>query len=125
MSEIYLSKEPELQLQVIPDSNDMSSLLLELLKLTVVWQALFLLKEICSSPERGRCICKQGKITDTKISSKQKLKSKPDLQGKYLPSKGKTGQDPDTRGESSVHPWQTGGEFYPEDTLTTGDVRHF
>lgn len=47
------------------------------------------------------------------------------LQVKYLPSKVKTRRDPDTRGKCSVHPWQTGGEFDPEDTLMIGDVRHF
>lgn len=70
MSKIYLSKEHELQLQDISDSNDIISLLLELLKLIVVWQALFLVKEVCSSPKRGKCTRKQSKVTDMKISGR-------------------------------------------------------
>lgn len=68
MSEIYVSKEPELKLQVISDSNSRISLFLELLKLTTVCQILLLVKEICSRPKRCKCIHKQDKVTDTKTS---------------------------------------------------------
>lgn len=58
MSEIYVSKEFELWFQVTSDSNSRISLFLELLKLTIACQVMFLVKEICSVSKRCKYICK-------------------------------------------------------------------
>lgn len=74
MSEIYLSKEVELQLQAISDSNGIINLLLELLKLTLVWLALFPVNKYVPVLKEVSVYIKKANLQTLRFSANKKWK---------------------------------------------------